>query len=313
MLMDLGRRSSRIAVASVLSALMLGILGGSASAQTAYCWINAKNGQPVPDSDLVPQGARKNPLDPNHASLPGAPAGPPFPAVPATDFVRVSCPPPTQSTGLQTTPSTSWTGPFLGGQVGGSWSRVGTNEFDAFTGLHTNAFNDNGGSVGGGVNFGYNWQPWGDKIVVGFVLDGTFLNDRVVHTFPYNANSIASTINAAGSLQARAGLLVTPSLLLYGQTGVSVAGQRLQINFGGAYPTDTTGTTPGYMLGGGAEWALPTSPLAFGAIPSFFVAYEHTWWDTASLYRPAASSNFNYMWQRQSDAVKGGVRIRFAP
>lgn len=51
--------------------------------------------------------------------------------------------------------------------------------------------------------------------------------------------------------------------------------------------------------------------LAFGAIPSLFVAYEHTWWDTAALYQPIASLGFNYMWQRQSDAVKGGDRVRF--
>jgi hypothetical protein len=41
--------------------------------------------------------------------------------------------------------------------------------------------------------------------------------------------------------------------------------RSLQINFGG-YPSDESVTTPGYTLGGGAEWALPTSQLAFGAV-----------------------------------------------
>ena len=300
MLMRTVSRNAVVAGAALIAAT--GVSKAAFAQTTTYCWIDAATGNPAPlgPPGWSSTGAGPNPYasnpDPNHVSYGGR------------NFVRVPCPPPAAPS-----TQTSWTGPFIGGQLAGSWSRVGTNEFDAFTGLHTNAFNDNGGSFGGGVNFGYNWQPWGNNVVVGFVLDGTFMNDRVVHTFPYNANSIASTINSTGSLQARAGFLATPSLLLYGQTGVSVAGQRLQINFAGGYPTDASVTTPGYTLGGGAEWMLPVSPLAFGAIPSFFVAYEHTWWDTASLYRPAASSGFNYMWQRESDAVKGGVRLRFAP
>jgi len=43
---------------------------------------------------------------------------------------------------------------------------------------------------------------------------------------------IGSTVDVTGSAQIRAGVLATPSLLLYGQTGLNVAGQRLQINFG---------------------------------------------------------------------------------
>src|SRR5437879_3050116 len=57
-----------IAVAA-LSLAAAGSFSEPALAQTAYCWINAQTGQPVPESVLVPQGSRLS--DDNHASIPG--------------------------------------------------------------------------------------------------------------------------------------------------------------------------------------------------------------------------------------------------
>ena len=41
----------------------------SANAQTAYCWMNAKTGVPVPANDLYPGGSVHDPSDPNHATI----------------------------------------------------------------------------------------------------------------------------------------------------------------------------------------------------------------------------------------------------
>lgn len=278
-------------------------VGTTAFAQSGrLCWINAKTGKPS-NLPIVPEGSHLNdPRDPNTASIPSGPtvAGP--------TFVRVPCPP-TQSTGLQSPPSTAWTGPFGGAQAVGSGSHVSTNEFLAATGVHTNHFADDGSGFGGGINGGYNWMPWGGSIVTGVVFDANGLSDKVNHTFP-GGTFIGSTVNFEGSADVRAGVLVTPSTLLYGQTGVSVADQRLQINFGGPI-TDTTQWTAGYNLGGGAEWMLPANVFPWGRSTSLFVSYAHTWWDKASLTMPAASPFFNYTWLRQSDAVEVGFRIRF--
>jgi len=201
------------------------------------------------------------------------------------------------------------TGPFWGAQFVGSSSHVGTTEFFAMTDEQTNHFDDTGNGFGGGVNGGYNWMPWGSNIVTGVVFDANGLNDKVNHTFP-GGTFIGSTVNFEASADLRAGVLVTPSTLLSVQTGVSVADQRLQINFGGPI-TDTTQWTAGYNLGGGAEWMLPANVLPWGRSTSLFINYEHTWWDKASLTMPAASPFFNYTWLRQSDAVEVGFRIRF--
>jgi hypothetical protein len=84
------------------------------------------------------------------------------------------------------------------------------------------------------------------------VFGVNFLNDKVQHTFPAGT-FIASTVNFTASAQVRAGVLVTPGLLLFGQTGVSGANQRLQINFGGPV-TDVDQFRGGFTAGFGGEW-----------------------------------------------------------
>ena len=280
-------RSIRVAVVGLFVGVSAAAFSQTANAQTAYCWIDAQNGHVVDSDHLVPNGGRIDPLDPNHIAFGGR------------TFVRVPCP--------QT--QTAWTGTFIGGQLVASWSRVSTNEFLAATGVQTNHFDDSGNGFGGGINGGYNWMPWGGNIVTGVVFDANGLSDKVNHTFP-GGTFIGSTVNFEASADVRAGVLITPSALLYGQTGVSVADQRLQINFGGPI-TDTTQWTAGYNLGGGAEWMLPANVFPWGRSTSLFISYDHTWWDKASLNTPAALPLSNFTWLRQSDAVEVGFRIRF--
>ena len=204
----------------------------------------------------------------------------------------------------------SFTGPFIGAQVVGSWSRVGTMEFLASTGTQTNQFSDSGSGFGGGINGGYNWQPWSNIVIVGVVFDANFLNDMVQHNFA-GGNYIGSVVNFTASAQARAGVLATPSLLLYGQTGLSIANQQLKIDFGGP-ETNESKTTPGFTFGGGAEWMLPRNIVPmFGRSTSLFLDYKHTWWNKATLNMPVASPFFNYTWKRESDLVSLGARFRF--
>jgi len=204
---------------------------------------------------------------------------------------------------------TGWRGPFGGGQLAVNVSRVQTREFITGTAVETNSFNDRGSAIGGGVNAGYNWQPFGNTTVVGLVFDVEAMNNQVRHTFA-GGTYIGSTVNVTGSAQLRAGVLATPSTLLYAQSGLSVANQRLQINFGGPQ-TNVSQVVPGYAAGVGAEWMLARNPLPFGRSMSVFVDYRHTWWDKAMLRMPAASPRFDYDWTRQTDRIAVGVRSQF--
>lgn len=203
----------------------------------------------------------------------------------------------------------SFQGPFVGVHVVGSFSRVNTFEFFDLTGMRTNAFGDRGSGAGGGINFGWNWQPWTPTTLFGVVVDINGLNDSVRRDFA-GGNSISSVVNVTASVQLRGGVLAVPSLLLYGQGGFVVANEELKIDFGGP-KTDENQLVPGGTIGFGAEWKLATNPLPFGRSFSLFGEYGRTWWGDARLRMPAASPLFDYTWRRETDTVKFGARINW--
>jgi hypothetical protein len=55
-------------------------------------------------------------------------------------------------------PPTSWAGPFVGGQLVGSFGTVATSEVTSAAGTLFNHF-DSLAAGSGGVNLGYNWPP----------------------------------------------------------------------------------------------------------------------------------------------------------
>jgi outer membrane immunogenic protein len=205
-----------------------------------------------------------------------------------------------------TTPS--WSGFYIGGQVGGSFSTVHTNEFLAGTDERTNHFRDDGSSFSGGVNVGYDWQ-FGNRFVVGVLFDANGLNDKARHDFT-GGNYIGSAVDFTASAQVRGGVLLTPNFLVYGQGGLAIADQRLQISLGGP-ETDESKTVTGFVIGGGGEWKFQANPLPFAKSTSVFVDYRHSFWDKATLSRPAASPFFDYAWCRDTDAINLGFRLRF--
>lgn len=214
--------------------------------------------------------------------------------------------PPNEHASLPPTDTAGWGGAFVGISVTGSWSDVDTFEFLHATDILTNDLHDSGDGYGVGINGGYNWQPWDNSVVVGAVFNVDLAHDSVRHDFG-GGDYIGSVRRFTGTAQGRIGTLVSPDLLLYGQTGFSIADQRLQIEFGGP-ETDESRTTWGYALGGGAELMLHCEQFSR---MSLFVDYDHIWWNNASLFAPAASPFFDYQWKRRSDIVRLGVRFTF--
>ncbi len=200
-----------------------------------------------------------------------------------------------------------WQGGFVGAHILGSWSGVQTREDNAATNARNNTFNDSGNGFGGGVNAGFNWRPMGSAFVFGVLADANFLNDNVRRSFPGSGGLfIDSTITFTGNALARAGVLVLPDVLVFGETGVALANQNLRINVGAA-PTNGNMLTTGFTLGGGVELAMPGMMLPGLGATSLFVDYRHTWWSLATLNTPA----FNYGWARQTDTVQTGFRVKF--
>lgn len=228
---------------------------------------------------------------------------PPQAAPQAPEIIPALLPP-----GYPRTVSSRWDGVDIGAYASLGIGNVDFTEHFAATNVQTNAFSDSGNGAGGGFTLGYNRLING-RITLGAVVNLTAQNAEARHTFPPTPFYISSTQNFSADILGRVGFVAAPNLLLYGQGGVTVANNRLQIDFGGVR-TDESQTTVAAAAGGGAEIALPSNLVGNVGEPSIFIDYLHKFNSTARLDRPAASPAFIYDFTRNDDQVKLGFRIR---
>ncbi|MDE2376533.1 MAG: porin family protein, partial [Bradyrhizobium sp.] len=125
-----------------------------------------------------------------------------------------------------------WTGFYVGGNVGYSWGRARNTETISnfatgaalFTGTSSNDVN---GVIGGG-QIGYNWQMqnWLFGLEADFQGSGEKGSSNLVCVgCNDNGTDITSTLTQKltwfGTFRGRVGVLVTPSVLLYGTGGLA--------------------------------------------------------------------------------------------
>ena len=227
---------------------------------------------------------------------------------------KKSCPPQAtprpQPTPLPGSVAERWDGFNFGAFTSVTGGQVNLTERFAATGFQTNAFSDSSARGGGGFTVGYNAVVQ-QRYLFGIVFNVSVPDSEVRHPFPPTPFFIASTQNVSVDILGRAGILATPNLLLYGQGGITIANNRLQIDFGGA-PTDENRTSVAAAAGGGFEfklpWMAPNNNLFKS--PSVFVDYLHTFRSNTQLDRPAASPFFLYDFDRTSDQLKVGIRFK---
>lgn len=173
----------------------------------------------------------------------------------------------------------NWTGFYVGGNIGYSWGR--SSDYSTLTnGTGTVLFaNSNGqnldGVVGGG-QIGYNWQV--KNWVWGFEADIQGTDERGSRLFtcpadgcvPRPLNNIAvipglpvpvapmdQKIEWFGTVRARAGILVSPKVLLYGTGGLAYGDVRTSETIGVApVAFSNTETRVGWTVGAGIEGAI---------------------------------------------------------
>jgi outer membrane immunogenic protein len=188
-------------------------------------------------------------------------------------------PPPAPPPYLPPPPIFTWTGPYIGGQVGYAWGSGSGNftGFDPFTGVAftTNAGGGNPNGVIGGANVGYNYEfnQWpiftSSGVVVGLEgsVDGTSISKTAVATVPIFGG--LSTVNAdtradiQGSIRGRLGL-AWDRVLIYATGGVAFGGFSTDITVAGTdfFGTPVFGsgnvstTRVGWTVGGGLQYAV---------------------------------------------------------
>jgi outer membrane immunogenic protein len=189
-------------------------------------------------------------------------------------------------------PVYSWTGFYVGGNVGGNWSDSNTVELSTATGsifpaqpvapivaagsaaLTTGSFGTGSkGSFIGGGQIGYNFQS--GAFVAGMEADIQGLANQnsgstTIHTGGGRGGFITSTVSVDrsqsyfGTVRARLGYLATPALLIYGTGGLAYGGVRTSASITqtispapltGAFASNSVSDTRvGWTVGGGLEW-----------------------------------------------------------
>jgi outer membrane immunogenic protein len=171
-------------------------------------------------------------------------------------------------------PIFTWTGIYVGGQIGYGWGKSNTNFGDNFGDFFSLSSNSSG--VIGGAHVGYNLQL--SQFVIGLEgdVDGTSLHKNYQTSFPFGSNVFVIPLiangnvnvnhNIEGSIRGRIGY-AWDRVLLYATGGVAFGGFNTTIY--GNY-TDPEGiiapgsfgsrsysnTRVGWTVGGGLEYAV---------------------------------------------------------
>jgi len=172
-------------------------------------------------------------------------------------------------------PAYSWTGFYLGGHVGGGWSRGDADAIGQAAGIGSYSlpmsFAKGGSGLIGGAQIGYNWQ-FAPSWVVGVEADATWAHMNGSSTIspippaPFfilpaaSSVTMSRTVNWLGSLRTRFGYSAD-RVLLYVTGGLAVGGVNHDANtiLGGlSFPASFSNTNLGWVVGGGVEYALPS-------------------------------------------------------
>ncbi len=148
-------------------------------------------------------------------------------------------------------PPMTWTGCYIGGNIGGAFGHASATSPDI-----GGEISSNGSGFAGGGQIGCDYQfagPW----VIGFrnMYDWTSnkrsgtLVDTAGDTFVANFNN-----QWFDTLTGRLGYAVAPSWLLYFQGGAAWGHTSTNITFDGVQVGQTSKTRTGWTIGGGAEW-----------------------------------------------------------
>ena len=244
---------------------------------------------------------------------------------------------------LPPAPVYSWTGFYIGGNVGYSWGNGNSNYYDPNFGASglgppsSNPLSQRIDGVIGGGQIGYNWQP--DRTwVLGLEADiqGSGEKGSANFTDPYSVgtdcdvfcSTVSGTMSAAidwfGTVRGRIGILITPTTLLYGTGGLAYGGVNASGNitdacFSGTPPACTpiswgfshTAINVGWTAGGGVEGFVPNTTSW-----TWKVEYLYLDLGTVSGTGFEASADFGplaYSWSSKvtDNIVRAGLNYHF--
>jgi outer membrane immunogenic protein len=223
-------------------------------------------------------------------------------------------------------PIFTWTGFYVGVQVGGAWG-TGSNLFTGFdpffppNGVFLNSnFNGNPSGVIGGGHIGYQYQI--NQWILGIEGDvnGTSLSKTFAAAFPDGTSITAnSSASIQGSIRGKLGI-AWDRWMIYGTGGVAFGGFNTSVNvvnpgfvgIGAVVfpPFFTTGnfsnTRVGWTAGGGVQYAVTNNWW-------IFAEYRYSNFGSIRENFPSVGAGvfFNGNRQIQQNQVQGGISYKF--
>lgn len=177
-----------------------------------------------------------------------------------------------------------WSGFYIGGALGYNFETTST-------GGDIGSYSFENSGTNGLLLAGVNWQA--GRLVLGIEADVGLgqLGGNIATT----SGTLERDVQAFGSLRARAGMLLTPALLVYATGGLAWANMDMTL------AGETTNFTAyGYQIGGGAE-------LAISDRVALRLEYIYTDLGKDKVEHLGLSNSFD----TQSHAVRAGVTFKF--
>jgi outer membrane immunogenic protein len=217
-------------------------------------------------------------------------------------------------------PLFTWTGCYVGADVGGAWSRQNTSINPVGVDQGAVSGNLSGSSAIGGPYVGCNYQFAGGWVVG---AEGDFswakLNGTATapNLFPDGASAGSGGVSWSGSTdwvasaRARLGYAIVPNALVYGTGGAAWTRTSYsgfdQFNNPSFLATSFSDTRTGWVAGAGVDWA----PWSNNWILRLeYLHYQFGSVSSAAAFNPGASTTFNFG-DLKIDTVRAGLSYKF--
>jgi outer membrane immunogenic protein len=217
----------------------------------------------------------------------------------------------------------SWTGCYIGGNLGGAWSRETASALSTTNTQTPVTVSQNASSLIGGVNAGCNYQ-FDPHWVVGVEGDWSWTKLRAGATAP-NLRADGSPVGSGGSsfssdtqwlasIRGRIGWVAMPNTLVYLTGGGALAKVDYAAvdAFADGCPncvtTSFSHTKTGYVLGGGADYALTHNWI----VRAEYLYYHFSGETSTSLFNDGGPGGAIFHWDGlQIHEVRLGVNYKF--
>ena len=217
----------------------------------------------------------------------------------------------------------NWTGWYAGGNVGYGWRNGDANYNDPsfpIAGL-SNSFSESLNGIIGGVQIGYNWQAnntWVFGLEADFQGSGQKASENHSNSYSdFEGGTLSHTQSAKilwfGTVRARAGVLVTQTLLAYATGGlaygrISVSGNISDTGCSCSWSYGNSATNVGWTLGAGIEGAIPNTRDWTWKLEYLYVDFGSV---SGSGIEPDFGSPYGWSAKVTDNILRIGVNYRF--